>query len=111
MNLALQDGFWIVHIPFGSNIQFQYVAQFPLSRAQSFTPLALICYIHLYKKKKKKEKKARNTYRSKQIAEYRRHCGKEARVREFVLQSRYYIHFRANTPGKGMNPLILPAIG
>ena len=31
-------------------------------------------------------------------------------VREFVLQSRYYV--RANTLGKGMNPLILPpAIG
>ena len=29
-------------------------------------------------------------------------------VREFVLQSRYYIHFRANTLG---NPLILPAMG
>ena len=29
-------------------------------------------------------------------------------VREFVLQSRYYVHFRANTIGKGMNPLILP---
>ena len=28
-------------------------------------------------------------------------------VREFVLQSRYYVHFRANTLGKGMNPLIL----
>ena len=26
-------------------------------------------------------------------------------VSEFVLQSRYYIHFRANTLGKGMNPL------
>ena len=25
-------------------------------------------------------------------------------VREFVLQSRYYVHFRANTLGKGMNP-------
>ena len=32
-------------------------------------------------------------------------------VREFVLQSCYYVHFRANTPGKGMNPLILPAMG
>ena len=32
-------------------------------------------------------------------------------VREFVLQSRYYVHIRANTLGKGMNPLILPAIG
>ena len=32
-------------------------------------------------------------------------------VREFVLQLRYYVHFRANTLGKGMNPLILPAIG
>ena len=29
-------------------------------------------------------------------------------VREFVLQSHYYVHFRANTLGKGMNPLILP---
>ena len=28
-------------------------------------------------------------------------------VREFVLQSRYYVHFRANTLGKGMSPLIL----
>ena len=32
-------------------------------------------------------------------------------VREFVLQSRYYIHFRANILGKGMNLLILPALG
>ena len=32
-------------------------------------------------------------------------------VSEFVLQSRYYIHIRANTLGKGMNPLILPAMG
>ena len=29
-------------------------------------------------------------------------------VREFVLQSCYYVHFRANTLGKSMNPLILP---
>ena len=27
-------------------------------------------------------------------------------VGEFVLQSRYYVHFRAKTLGKGMNPLI-----
>ena len=32
-------------------------------------------------------------------------------VREFVLQSRYYVNFRANNLGKGMNPLILPAMG
>ena len=32
-------------------------------------------------------------------------------VSEFVLQSRYYIHFWANTLGKGMYPLILPAMG
>ena len=32
-------------------------------------------------------------------------------VNEFILQSCYYVHFRANTLGKGMNPLILPAIG
>ena len=28
-------------------------------------------------------------------------------VSEFVLQSRYYVHFRANTLGKDMNTLIL----
>ena len=27
---------------------------------------------------------------------------------EFVLQLSYYVHFRANDLGKGMNPLILP---
>ena len=32
-------------------------------------------------------------------------------VREFVPQLRYYIHFRANTLDKGMNPFILPAMG
>ena len=32
-------------------------------------------------------------------------------VREFVLQSGVYVHFRANTLGKGMNLLILPAMG
>ena len=32
-------------------------------------------------------------------------------VSEFVLQSRYYVHFQTNTLGKGMNPLILPARG
>ena len=31
-------------------------------------------------------------------------------VREFEHQLRYYIHFRANTLGKGMNPLILLAM-
>ena len=31
-------------------------------------------------------------------------------VSEFVLQSPYNVHFRANTLGKGMNPLILPAM-
>ena len=31
--------------------------------------------------------------------------------REFVLQLRYYVHFQADTLGKGMNPLILLAMG
>ena len=31
-------------------------------------------------------------------------------ISEFVLQSGYYVHFRANTLGKGMNALILPAM-
>ena len=29
---------------------------------------------------------------------------------EFELQLRYYVQFRANTLGKGMNPLILSAM-
>ena len=32
-------------------------------------------------------------------------------VRDFEDQSRYYVHFRANTRGKCMNPPILPAMG
>ena len=32
-------------------------------------------------------------------------------VSEFVFQSCYYVHFQANTLGKGMNSLILPAMG
>ena len=32
-------------------------------------------------------------------------------VREFVLQSRYYVHFRANTLKKSLKLLILPAMG
>ena len=31
-------------------------------------------------------------------------------VSQFVLQSRYYVHFRENTLGNGMKPLILPAM-
>ena len=32
-------------------------------------------------------------------------------VSGFLLQSRYYVHFRANNLGEGVNPLILPAMG
>ena len=32
-------------------------------------------------------------------------------VYEFVFQLRYYIHFWANTLGKGMNPIIPPVMG
>ena len=32
-------------------------------------------------------------------------------VSEFELQLHYYVHFRTNTLGKGMNPLILLAMG
>ena len=32
-------------------------------------------------------------------------------VSEFVLQSRYDVHFQANTFGKGIKTLILPAMG
>ena len=32
-------------------------------------------------------------------------------VSEVVIHSRYYFHFRANSVGKGMNPLIFQAMG
>ena len=32
-------------------------------------------------------------------------------VSEFELQSCYYVHFRTDTLGKGMNPLIPPGKG
>ena len=32
-------------------------------------------------------------------------------VSKFVFQSHYYVHFRTNTLRKGINPLILPAMG
>ena len=32
-------------------------------------------------------------------------------VSELELQLHYYVHFQTNTLGKGMNPLILPAMG
>ena len=32
-------------------------------------------------------------------------------AREFELHSRYYVHFQTNILGKGMNPLIPPAMG
>ena len=36
-------------------------------------------------------------------------CGID--VSEFVLQSRYYVHFPADTLGKGMNPPYPPSYG
>ena len=51
---------------------------------------------------------------------YRRGCPRGVMVKamdcgivvsEFVLQSRYYVHFRTNTLGKCMNRLILLAMG
>ena len=52
-------------------------------------------------------------YRNSQLLIGRCPCGVMVKVmnsgilvREFVLQSRYYVHFRANTLGKGVNPLI-----
>ena len=36
-------------------------------------------------------------------------CGLE--VHEFELQLRYYVHFRTNSPGKNMNPVMSPAMG
>ena len=32
-------------------------------------------------------------------------------VSEFDLQSHYYLHFQINTPGKGMESFISPAMG
>ena len=32
-------------------------------------------------------------------------------VSDLKLQSSYYVNFKTNTLGKGMNPLILPGVG
>ena len=32
-------------------------------------------------------------------------------ISEFIFQSRYYVHFRANTLGKGMKPSYPPSNG
>ena len=32
-------------------------------------------------------------------------------VSEFEFMLRYYVHFRTNTLGKGMSPLVLPTMG
>ena len=70
-------------------------------------------YFIFQKKKKKKKEREREWVR---VREYPRSVMVKAMdcgivVSEFVLKSRYYVHFRANTLGKGMNPLILSAMG
>ena len=84
--LILQDRFWFVHILFGSMYVCMYVCMYVLSS------LTII---------------ARGYPRSVMVKAM--DCG--IVVNKFVHQSRYYVHSRANTLGKGMNPRILPAMG
>ena len=73
----------------------------------------------LFTQKQKKNTRAKNIYIHLHTQKYRgchrvvmvkvMNCG--IVVSDFVLQSSYYVHFRANTLAKGMNPLILPAMG
>ena len=65
---------------------------------QESTPILNACA------KKKKKKMAVSSWCNVKVMD----CG--IIVSEFVLETRYYVHFRANTLGKGMNPLILPAM-
>ena len=58
-------------------------------------------------RKKERKKKGRKGPRGVMV----KALGCEIIVSEFELQSRYYIHFRANTLGNGTNPPILPAMG
>ena len=37
--------------------------------------------------------------------------GCDQEVSEFEIQSGYYVHFRTNTLGEGMSPIISPALG
>ncbi len=63
------------------------------------------------KKKKKKTKETNHISRvsfSGVVANVLNGKNRSKRVR---AQSRYYVHFRAHTLGKGMNPLILLAMG
>ena len=113
--LILQDGFWFVHVPFGSMIKFQFLAQFPVddsppSRIKSYTSIVLVWYVRLpcdYSFLFCHHKTYKGCPRGVMVKAM--DCG--IVISEFVLQSRYYVHFRANTLGKGMNPVILSAIG
>ena len=66
-----------------------------------------MAYLSLRKKKKKKKKKKKNTHSKKEgigvlvvkVLDWR------LEVSEFELRSRYNVHFRTNTFGKGMNTL------
>ena len=73
-----------------------------------------------FQKQKKKTLKKKKTFKRKSKTEIEGGCPLGVMVkamdcgivvREFVFQSPYYVHFRANTLGKGMNLSILPAMG
>ena len=84
---------------------------------KSFNCMQIICI--MYTNMHKCVHTHTHTYTQKHIDSYRGcyrgfmvkalDCGIVAR--EFVFQSRYYVHFQANTLGKGMNPLTLLAMG
>ena len=66
-------------------------------------------YIYIYRERERESVSGYNGGCPRGVMVKTMDCG--IVVSEFVLQSHYYVHFQANTLGKGMNPLILPAMG
>ena len=82
--------------------------------------LRIYIYIYIARERERERERDKETQRDKEKENEKKgglrdvmvkamNCG--IVVSEYVLQSRYYVHFRANTIGKGMNRLILPAMG
>ena len=46
MHLILLDGFWFVHIPFGSMVKFQFLAQFSVDHLSYTVVSSFILPLH-----------------------------------------------------------------
>ena len=76
----------------------------------------IIIYIYIYRYRERQRQRQRKTERKKERKKERRSWGVMANVlvcglevSMFKLQPHYYVHFRTNSLGKGMNPFYSPS--